>query len=217
MATEEEVKKLLDRVEKAAKGKEIDLSTDEGLCAAIMNLIVTEEHLFFTAERTGRDVYIDLLEEVRAMRKDLMREMIKDVEGETWCASKHLMAASIRLMETGTKQLHKGNKEKAKELFQKSYQLYSLLWAINLNIVSPKEAEDHGTAVCSVCGIDDPAEAAPEEEDPYKRKMLIDEEEKPSIKEKGVASEKKEAPAGKKDFFSKISDVVNRVVNCCKD
>jgi hypothetical protein len=206
MATEEEVAGLLDRVEKATEQKKIDLSSDEGLSIAIMNLIVSEEHLFFTAEKTNKESYYDLLDEVRTMRKDLMKEMIKDVEGETWCITKHLMGASMRLMESGTKQLHKGNREKAKELFHKSYQLYSLFWAINLDIVSAKDAKEKEDIICSVCGIDDPAaEAAPKKvEAPPER--LTNSEEK-----------KKADNLGKKDFMGKIGDLVSRVVNCCKE
>jgi hypothetical protein len=35
-------------------------------------------------------------------------------------------------MEVGTKELKKGNKKEAAELFEKSYKLYSLFWALNL-------------------------------------------------------------------------------------
>ena len=37
-------------------------------------------------------------------------------------------------MEVGTKELKKGNKKEAWELFEKSYKLYSLFWAINLGV-----------------------------------------------------------------------------------
>jgi hypothetical protein len=45
------------------------------------------------------------------------------------------LAASMRVMEVGTKELKKGNKKKAWDLFEKSYKLYSLFWGINLGIV----------------------------------------------------------------------------------
>jgi hypothetical protein len=220
MATEEEVKRLLDRVEKATKGKKHDLSCDEGLSVAIMNLIVVEEHLFLTSEKTNKDVYLDLLNEVRTMRKRLMREIITEVEGETWCVTKHLMAASMRLMESGTKQLQEGNKEKAKEMFHKAYQLYSLFWAINLNIVSTKEAKENdlvperdiqvGGMLCSSCGVELSAEdaASEKEEKPPER---------PTAPSTAPAEEKKPDSLGKKDFLAKISDIVSKAVNCCKE
>jgi len=237
MATEEEVAGLLDRVEKVTREKKLDLSSDEDLSVALMNLINIEEHLFFTAEKTNKDIYLDLLDEVRTMRKDLMKEMITDYEGEVWCVIKHLMATSMRLMEVGTKQLHKGNREKAKELFHKSYQLYSLFWAINLNIVSTKEAKEKGLVSekdikkddvpCS-CGVDEepPSESTPRGEDPYSRKTLIDDEEKrprqsrtgekPSARDMAPETSLPQNP-GKKDFFGQISDIITKVVNCCKE
>jgi hypothetical protein len=67
------------------------------------------------------------------MRTELLREIIKDYEGEVWCISKHLLAASMRVMEVGTKELKKGNKAKALDLFEKSYKLYTLFWGLNLS------------------------------------------------------------------------------------
>jgi hypothetical protein len=69
------------------------------------------------------------------MRGDLLRKIVKNPEGEEWCISKHLLAASMRLMEVGTKQQGIGRKEEAKELFQKSFDLYSLFWGINMKVI----------------------------------------------------------------------------------
>lgn len=126
---------LLKRVEKATKSGGVDLSSDEDLSIAIMNLIAIEEHLFFTSQKTGKPQYIDLLNEVRIMRAELLKKIIKDYEGEVWCISKHLLAASMRLMEVGTKEEKKGNKKEAWGMFEKSFKLYSLFWAINLKVV----------------------------------------------------------------------------------
>ncbi len=134
-AQADEVKSLLAKVEKVTQQKEMDLSADEDLSIAIMNLISIEEHLFFTSQKTGKSQYLDLLNEVRVMRAELLRRIIKDYEGEVWCISKHLLAASMRVMEVGTKELKKGNKKEAWNLFQKSYQLYSLFWGLNLNVI----------------------------------------------------------------------------------
>lgn len=128
-------KDLLKKVEKVTKQKDIDLSADEDLSIGIMNLISIEEHLFFTSQKTGKNQYLDLLNEVRIMRAELLKKIIKDYEGEVWCISKHLLAASMRLMEVGTKELKKGNKKEATDLFNKSYKLYSLFWGINLDVI----------------------------------------------------------------------------------
>ena len=131
----QDIEKLLEKVDKVAKEKKLDLSSGEDLSIGIMNLIAIEEHLFYTSQKTGKKKYLDLLNEIRVMRIELMKEIIKDYEGEVWCISKHLLAASMRVMEVGTKELKKGNKKKAWDLFEKSYNLYSLFWGLNLSLV----------------------------------------------------------------------------------
>ena len=128
-------KDLLTKVEEVTKQKNLDLSSGEDLSIGIMNLISVEEHLFFTFNKTKNNKYLDLLNEVRKTRTELLKEIIKDYEGEVWCISKHLLAASMRIMEVGTKELKKGNNKKASALFEKSYKLYSLFWGLNLDIV----------------------------------------------------------------------------------
>jgi hypothetical protein len=124
--------KLLNKIEAVTKKHELDLSSGEDLSVAIMNLIGIEEHLFFTAQKTGKKEYLDLLNEVRLMRVELLKKIIKNYEGEEWCLSKHFLAASMRLMEVGTKELKKGKKEAAWDLFEKAYKLYNLFWGLNL-------------------------------------------------------------------------------------
>ncbi len=138
MKKEKELEDLINKINLSKKGK-LDLSRDEDLSIAVMNLISIEEHFFFTAEKTGKDEYFDLLRDVREIRKDLLKKLIKQPEGEVWCISKHLLAASMRLMEVGTKSLSQGNKAEAKDFFDKSYKLYSLFWAINLKLINVGE------------------------------------------------------------------------------
>lgn len=126
-------KDLIERVNKFKIDQNIDLSSGEDLSIGIMNLISIEEHLFYTSQKTKNPKYLALLNEVRLMRTDLMKGIVKEPEGEVWCISKHLLAASMRLMEVGTKELKKGEKKKAEELFEKSYKLYSLFWGLNLS------------------------------------------------------------------------------------
>ncbi|MEK7213244.1 MAG: hypothetical protein AAB678_02295 [Patescibacteria group bacterium] len=130
------VQELIDKVDQMKKQDKMDLSSDQDLSIAIMNLISIEEHFFFTAAKTGKPEYFDLLQEVRAMRGELLRKIIKEYEGEVWCISKHLLAASMRLMEVGTKQHKMGHKTEAQDLFDKSFNLYSLFWAVNMKLVN---------------------------------------------------------------------------------
>jgi hypothetical protein len=134
-------KDLLEKVEKVTAQKDIDLSSGEDLSIGIMNLISIEEHLFYTSQKTKDKKYLDILDEVRLMRTDLLKEIIKEYEGEVWCISKHLLSSSMRLMEVGTKELKKGDKTKAWAMFEKSYKLYSLFWGLNLGVVGGKNTK----------------------------------------------------------------------------
>ncbi len=141
-------KKIEEFIKKVQEDKDnqLDLSSDEDLSIAIMNLISIEEHFFFTANKTGKPEYFDLLQEARKMRGELLKRIVKDPEGEIWCISKHLLAASMRLMEVGTKAHARNNKKDAEDLFKKSYQLYSLFWGLNLKLIDMgevKKLEDH--------------------------------------------------------------------------
>lgn len=130
---------MVDKVDKMKKDHELDLSSDQDLSIAIMNLVSIEEHFFFTGAKTGKPEYYDLLNEIREMRKSLLKRIIKEYEGEVWCISKHLLAASYRLMEVGTKAQGNGKKEDAQEMFQKAYDLYSLFWGLNMKLINPGE------------------------------------------------------------------------------
>lgn len=138
--TSEKIDKLLKKVSESKQGK-LDLSSDEDLSIAIMNLISIEEHFFFTGEKTGKSEYFDLLNKAREIRKELLKKIIKEYEGEVWCISKHLLAASMRLMEVGTKYLGQGQREEAKDLFSKAYDLYSLFWGLNLKLLNVSDVK----------------------------------------------------------------------------
>ncbi|MDP1696114.1 MAG: hypothetical protein Q8L29_04325 [archaeon] len=192
MVEDKDVKKLLEKVERVTKQKDIDLSSDEDLSIAIMNLISIEEHLFFTAEKTSKSVYYNLLREVREMRKELLKKIIKEYEGEVWCISKHLLASSMRLMEVGTKQLGHGKKEEAKDLFKKAYQLYSLFWAINLDVINTDDLKKNN--IISAQDI-----------------------EKMRKEESSVSASTPNLEKADKGFFDKITEVFKKAIDCCKE
>jgi len=184
---QKEIEKLLKKVADVTKENKIDLSSGEDLSVGIMNLIAIEEHLFYTSQKTGKKKYLDLLNEIRAMRTELMREIIKDHEGEVWCISKHLLAASMRMMEVGTKELKKGNKDKAWNLFRKSYNLYSLFWGINLGVVKTDKIKrgDKGVNLTNKS----------------LQASFIDDDNK----------------SGSASLFSKLGQIVQKAIDCCKE
>lgn len=138
----EDVNKLVEKYDALKKDEKLDLSADEDLSIAIMNLISIEEHLFFSGGKTGNPKYYELLKEIRDMRKGLLKKIIKEYEGEVWCISKHLLASSYRLMEYGTKHLGRGNKKEAEEMFEKAYNLYSLFWALNMGVINLEDTKE---------------------------------------------------------------------------
>ncbi|MDR1012461.1 MAG: hypothetical protein LBL40_01240 [Coxiellaceae bacterium] len=126
---------LINKYEALKKREKMDLSSDQDLTIAIMNLISIEEHFFFSGAKTGKNEYFDLIKEIKDIRKELLKKIITEHDGELWCISKHLLAASYRLMEAGTKQLELNKKEESYNFFTKAYNLYSLFWGLIMKII----------------------------------------------------------------------------------
>lgn len=134
----DKINELIERFDSMKKQEKMDLSQDQDLSIAIMNLISIEEHLVFSGAKTGKTHFYDLIVEVREMRKNLLKMIIKEYEGEVWCISKHLLAASMRLMEVGTKAQSLGKPQEAYAFFDKAYDLYSLFWGLQMNVITPE-------------------------------------------------------------------------------
>ena len=151
----------------------------------------------FSGAKTGKTSYYDLIEQVREIRKQLMQKVIPEYEGEVWCISKHLLSASMRLMEVGTKQQSLGHKQEAYGLFDRSYELYCLFWGLNmklLNLEDVKWVEDSFADV----------------------KKLT--EELSAAETKNVKTEKegeKPAAAEPESALAKMKAFVRKAVDCC--
>lgn len=188
MSLEEMVKKMDD----AKKVNPLDLSSDQDLTIALMNLVSLEEHFFFSGAKTKKTGFYDLINIVRDMRKELMERIVKKnntEDGEVWCISKHLLAASMRLYEVGTKALSAGKKQDAYNLFGKSYELYSLFWGLNMHMIDLKgvhaaEPEMFEAAMAKIAPV-------------------------PSAKEADKELKKS------KSTVARLGDWVKNAVNCC--
>ena len=139
MKKAENVKEFVERIDASKKVNPKDLSSDQDLSIAIMNLISIEEHLVFSGAKTGKTSYYDLIKDIRETRKNLLQKIIPSYEGEVWCMSKHLLATSMRLMEVGTKQQTLGHDEEAYKMFNTAYDLYCLFWGLNMGMMETKE------------------------------------------------------------------------------
>lgn len=192
-----DLNQFIEKVDNMKKKDKMDLSSDQDLTIAIMNLVSIEEHFFFTAAKTGKNEYYDLLKDVREMRKELLKKIIKEYEGEVWCISKHLLAASMRLMEVGTKQLGMGNKEEAYDLFGKAYDLYALFWGLNMKLLN----------VGDIKKIDDGALSKHDHE----KKIAKGHE---AVSER--RTEKETLPAAeKRGVMGKLGELVKKAIDCC--
>ncbi len=136
------LEKFLKKIESLKEKAGVDLSTSEDLSLAVMNLISLEEHLFFTGVKTKKDEYFDASQEIRDLRKQFLAELMPNNEGETWCISKHLLSATMRLIEVGNKLQSEGKKEKAKRAFEGAYKTYSLFFALKLGLVKGQKIKE---------------------------------------------------------------------------
>lgn len=182
------VKEFVEKIDSSKKVNPKDLSSDQDLTIAIMNLISIEEHLVFSGAKTGKTAFYDLIEEVREKRKTLMQKIIPAYEGEVWCISKHLLASSMRLMEVGTKQQSMGNKEQAYELFNQAYDLYCLFWGLNMNMLNIDDVKWIEDNVADV------------------KKLTA------KVNEAVAPSKKEDAPQG---TLAKMKAFVRKAVDCC--
>lgn len=135
------VKEFVEKIDSSKKLNQKDLSSDQDLTIALMNLVSIEEHLVFSGAKTGKNSFYDLIKEIRELRKNLMQKVIPSYEGEVWCISKHLLASSMRLMEVGTKQQSLHHDEEAYQLFNQAYNLYCLFWGLNMNMLNVEDVK----------------------------------------------------------------------------
>jgi len=196
MTIQEKINQLFTQIKKfQEEGNIMDLSSGEDLAVAIMNLISLEEHFSFTYEKTKDKKYLELLKEIRELRKSLLAKIVKNPEGEVWCISKHLLASVMRLLEVGEKKLGQGKQEETKELFQKAYALWNMFWGLNLDLIKvqdlPKEEKED-------LGINK-AQDLPKKEDSSQKEDL------------GTTKTKKVTVG------DKLGRIVSSIVNCCKE
>ena len=184
------LEEMVQKIDESKKVNPLDLSSDQDLSIALMNLVSLEEHFFFSGAKTKQPGFYDLINVVRSMRKELM-EKIVDKSGkqgnEVWCISKHLLAASMRLYEVGTKAMGAGNKQDAYRMFERAYELYSLFWGLNMKMID-------------LAGV--------QEMEPEFYGSVLEKESKKKTDVKKQMSESKST-------VRKLGDWVKKAVNCC--
>lgn len=198
MKKAENVKEFVERIDASKKVNPKDLSSDQDLSIAIMNLISIEEHLVFSGAKTGKTSYYDLIKDIRETRKNLLQKIIPSYEGEVWCMSKHLLATSMRLMEVGTKQQTLGHDEEAYKMFNTAYDMYCLFWGLNMGMMETKELKW----------------IEPDLEEVKKITTKAAEFSKEKVTE-SVAKEAEPVEAEPSSALSKMKKFVRKAVDCC--
>ena len=195
MKKAENVKEFVERIDASKKVNPKDLSSDQDLSIAIMNLISIEEHLVFSGAKTGKTSYYDLIKDIRETRKNLLQKIIPSYEGEVWCMSKHLLATSMRLMEVGTKQQTLGHDEEAYKMFNTAYDMYCLFWGLNMGMMETKDLKW----------------IEPDLEEVKKITAKAEEFSKEEIKEPA----EKVSAAAEPSPLGKMKNFVRKAVDCC--
>ncbi len=189
------MEEMIEKLDAEKKANPLDLSSDQDLSIALMNLVSLEEHFFFSGAKTGKVGFYDLINTARDMRKELMERIVKKSgpeDGEVWCISKHLLAASMRLYEVGTKAMGAGRKKDAYEMFTKAYDLYSLFWGLNMHLID----------------LDGIQESIPSFYDGAIKECKVPEK-------KAVASKKPVKSEEKVSGVKRLGQWVKNAVNCC--
>ena len=199
MKKAENVKEFVERIDASKKVNPKDLSSDQDLSIAIMNLISIEEHLVFSGAKTGKTAYYDLIKDIRETRKNLLQKIIPSYEGEVWCMSKHLLATSMRLMEVGTIQQTLGHDEEAYKMFNTAYDMYCLFWGLNMGMMETKELK------WIEPDIEEVKKLSAKADDFMKNQTGIKEE---KVSEPVAAAEPTSA-------LSKMKNFVRKAVDCC--
>lgn len=101
-----------------------DISKAQDLVMATVNLISLEEHLAFTAMKTGEQDFYEIARNVRKLRIRCLRELVGEPPGELWCSSKHALSAMMRLLEVASKE----DGRKCGEYLEAAFDLYQLFW-----------------------------------------------------------------------------------------
>ena len=218
-----EIKEIVEQVDAGKKKNPKDLSSDQDLTIALMNLISIEEHLVFSGAKTGKTSFYDMVKDIRELRKNLMLKVIPAYEGEVWCISKHLLATSMRLMEVGTKQQSMGRDEDAYALFNQAYDLYCLFWGLNMGLIDTdgikwqddkiEEVKAKAQELQNVLGAG--MKDTPDTKINEKNQLLKNNGEEKSEKNSTDESVQKNNSTAGGSMFDKLKAVVKKAVDCC--
>ena len=118
-----DIKSVIERADAAKKVNPLDLSSDQDLTIAVMNLIAV-------SDMCGGE----LGESISEMRDGLLRRIVA-VE-KNMVLSIGLLGATMRLMESGNRAADSGDMAVAYRMYDDAYSAYSMFWGLNMGFVS---------------------------------------------------------------------------------
>lgn len=123
-------KRAVVKADNAKKVNPLDLSSDQDLTIAVMNLIKLEKLL---------DGY-DIKDDVRDMRCRLMGRVVPNGDEKNWDMSQYLLEKSVELMGNGMQEIGIDS-GLAYKMFDDSYEFYSMFWGINMGIIDVSDVD----------------------------------------------------------------------------
>lgn len=115
----------------AKKVNPLDLSSDQDLSIALMNLI-TIEHMYYDSKQAKNSVGAM----VHDIRTRLMSRIVSEQHTDI---SFKLLGKSMELITDGMQAMESGKSVAAYTKFDDAYGLYSLFWGINMGLTSKDE------------------------------------------------------------------------------
>ncbi len=115
------VKKLVERSDNAKKVNPLDLSSDQDLTIALMNLVAIED-----LSPTGQIAHM-----VRDVREKLMSPMLTQIKSDKNAqeSARQLLAQATKNMSDGNRAMESGEKNMAYRMYDAAYEAYVLYLA----------------------------------------------------------------------------------------
>lgn len=125
------VTSLVEKADDKKKVNPLDLSSDQDLTVALMNLIALQD-------KTSGELH----DFVSRLSEDLLERVVKN--NDVLDVSRKLLGQSVRSVDMGNQELGK-NSEKAYDFYNHAYELYSLFWGVNMGLIDVSDIKN-------VCG-----------------------------------------------------------------
>ena len=123
------IKSAVECADNAKKVNPLDLSADQDLTIALMNMVAIEK----------QSSSPQLVQMVQEMRTNLMRPLLNNsvYEGDVWDASENMLNSAVLHMDAGLRALESGEKETAYVAFDSAYEAWvvfmGILYGFNIN------------------------------------------------------------------------------------